>query len=51
MSDIFKKLEYTMDKRSLKEVVFGFIQPQLEYDSHISDDCSQHDSNELEKFL
>jgi hypothetical protein len=50
MSDVLRKLKYTLDRKSLETIYFSFIRPKLEYASHIWDNCSQHDSLELEKF-
>jgi hypothetical protein len=50
MSDVLKKLKYTLDRRSLETIYYSFIRPKLEYASQIWDNCSQRDSLELEKF-
>ena len=50
MSDVLKKLKYTLNRKSLETIYFSFIRPKLEYASHIWDNCSDRDSQELDKF-
>ena len=48
MIDVLKKLKYTLDRKSLETIYFSFIRPKLEYGCHIWDNCSKHDSDQLE---
>ena len=50
MSDVMKRLKYDLDRRTLETIYFSFIRPKLEYASHIWDNCSQQNVNELEQF-
>ena len=49
MSDVLKRMKYDLDRKSMESIYFSFIRPKLEYASHIWDNCTQRDSDLLEK--
>ena len=50
MADVLKSLKYEIDRKSLDTIYFSFIRPKLEYASHVWDNCSKQDAEQLEKF-
>ena len=46
---VMRKLKFQLDKKSLETISFSFIRPLLEYASVVWNNCTQYESNELEK--
>ena len=47
--NMLRKLKYTLDRRSLETIYISFIRPILEYSDVLFDNCTVHETNELEK--
>ena len=50
MSNVLKRLKYSLDRKTLETIYTAFIRPKLEYASHIWDNCSKKDADLLESF-
>ena len=50
MSDVLRKLKYSVDKESLEQIYFSFIKNTVEYGCHICDNCGKGDKKKLEDF-
>ena len=46
---IMRKLEFTLDRKSLQTIYFSLIRPLLEYANIVWDNCTHYELNELEK--
>ena len=44
-----RRLKLILDSKALQTVCFSFIRPLLEYADVVWDNCSQYESNELDK--
>ena len=44
-----RKFKFKLDRKSLQTMYFSFIRPVLEYADVIWNNCTQYESNELEK--
>ena len=44
-----RKLKFQLDRISLQTIYFSFIRPLLEYAGVVWNNCTQHESNELDK--
>ena len=44
-----RKLKFQLDRKSLETIYFSFIRPLLEYANVVWNNCTQYESNELEK--
>ena len=44
-----RKLKFQLDMKSLQTIYFSFIRPLLEYADVVSNNCTQYESNELDK--
>ena len=47
--NIMRKLKFQLDRKSLETIYISFIRPLLEYANVVWDNCTQYESNELEK--
>ena len=47
--NVMRKLKFKLDRKSLQTMYFSFIRPVLEYADAIWNNCTQYESNELEK--
>ena len=47
--NVMRKLKFKLDRKSLQTMYFSFIRPVLEYADVIWNNCTQYESNELEK--
>ena len=47
--NVMRKLKFQLDRKSLETIYFSFIRPLLEYASVVWNNCTQYESNELEK--
>ena len=47
--NVMRKLKFQLDRKSLETINFSFIRPLLEYASVVWNNCTQYESNELEK--
>ena len=47
--NVMRKLKFQLDRKSLETIYFSFIRPLLEYASVVWSNCTQYESNELEK--
>ena len=50
MSNVLKRLKYSLDRKTLETIYAAFIRPKLEYASHIWDNCNKKDADLLESF-
>ena len=46
---IMRKLKYTLDRDSLQTIYFSFIRPVLEYADVVWGNCTQYETDEIEK--
>ena len=46
---IMKKLKYTLSRAALNQIYISYVLPVLEYSSVVWDDCSDYNTNTLEK--
>ena len=44
-----RKLKFQLDRKSLEKIYTSFIRPLLEYSNVVWDNCTQYESNDLEK--
>ena len=44
-----RKLKFQLDRKSLQTIYFSFIRPLLEYADVVWNNCTQYESNELDK--
>ena len=44
-----RKLKFKLDRKSLETIYISFIRPLLEYANVVWDNCTQYESDELEK--
>ena len=44
-----RKLKFQLDRKSLQTFYFSFIRPLLEYADVVWNNCTQYESNELDK--
>ena len=44
-----RKLKFQLDRKSLQTIFFSFIRPLLEYADVVWNNCTQYESNELDK--
>ena len=47
-SDVFLKLKYKLDRKTLEIIYLTFVRPKLEYGSILFDDCTEQDKTRLE---
>ena len=47
--NIMRKLKFQLDRKSLEIIYTSFIKPLLEYSNVVWDNCTQYESNDLEK--
>ena len=47
--NVMRKLKFKLDRKSLETIYFSFIRPLLEYANVVWNNCTQYESNELEK--
>ena len=47
--NVMRKLKFQLDRNSLQTIYFSFICPLLEYADVVWNNCTQYESNELEK--
>ena len=47
--NIMRKLKFQLDRKSLEIIYTSFIRPLLEYSNVVWDNCTQYESNDLEK--
>ena len=47
--NITRKLKFQLDRKSLEIIYTSFIRPLLEYSNVVWDNCTQYESNDLEK--
>ena len=47
--NIMRKLKFQLDRKSLETIYISFVRPLLEYADVVWDNCTQYESNELEK--
>ena len=47
--NIMRKLKFLLDRKSLETIYISFIRPLLEYANVVWDNCTQYESDELEK--
>ena len=47
--NIMRKLKFQLDRKSLEIIYTSFIRPILEYSNVVLDNCTQYESNDLEK--
>ena len=47
--NVMRKLKFQLDRKSLQTIYFSFIRPILEYADVVWNNCTQYESNELEK--
>ena len=47
--NIMRKLKFQLDRKSLQTIFFSFIRPLLEYADVVWNNCTQYESNELDK--
>ena len=47
--NIMRKLKFQLDRKSLEIIYTSFIRPLLEYANVVWDNCTQYESNDLEK--
>ena len=47
--NIIRKLKFKLDRKSLQTIYFSFIRPLLEYADVVWNNCTQYESNELDK--
>ena len=47
--NVMHKLKFQLDRKSLQTIYFSFIRPLLEYADVVWNNCTQCESNELEK--
>ena len=47
--NIMRKLKFQLDRKSLQTIYFSFIRPLLEYADVVWNNCTQYESNELDK--
>ena len=47
--NVMRKLKFQLDRKSLQTIYFSFICPILEYADVVWNNCTQYESNELEK--
>ena len=47
--DVLKSLKYDLDRKTLETTYFSFIRPKLEYGCHIWANCTERDSEQLER--
>ena len=44
-----RKLKFQLDRKSLQTIYFSFIRPLLDYADVVWNNCTQYESNELDK--
>ena len=47
--NVMRELKFKLDRRSLQTIYFSFIRPLLEYADVVWNNCTQCESNELDK--
>ena len=47
--NVMRKLKFQLDRKSLEIIYTSFIRPLLEYSNVVLDNCTQYESNDLEK--
>jgi len=48
ITDVFRKLKFKLDRKTLHNIYVTFVRPKLEYGSILYDDCTEWDKNRLE---
>ena len=48
--NVMRRLKFQLDRKSLRTVYFSFVRSIIEYADTVWNNCTQYESNELEKF-